>query len=601
MWRKRMTVVIGLLLVLSFIVTACAKPTPQVVEKKVIQTQIVEKKVVETKVVEKVKEKVVTPTPLPQPPTLDWNLSTEPPTADPALATDTTSVFVDTQLFQGLATFDEKANVVPALATKWEVSDDGLTWTFHMRKDGVWVKYNPAKNQFKELGPVTAFDVEYGVKRTLDPKTASDYAYVLYIIKNAEGFNEGTITDSSKVGVTAVDTYTVQFTLEHPAGYFPAIAGMWVTDPQPKDAIQAHGDRWTEPGFIVSNGPFALKEWVHDDHMVFVRNPKWFGWKNPKAGNIQVINAYMVNEATTAMSMYQNNELDVTSPPLSDMDKVKTDPVLSKQLVIAPVLCTYYYGFVNTKKPFDNPDVRRAFSAAIDRQGLIDNVLKGGQKPAHTFAPPGIFGAPINDKNIAPWALDYTLGKKMAKEWLAKAGYPDGKGFPDVTLMYNTSQGHAKIAQAIQQMWKDVLNVNVTLENQEWKVYLKTMLPSSPDDEKPQIYRLGWCADYPDENNWVNEVFNSKSDNNWAKYNNPEFDKIVKEAEKSSDPETRKQLYDKAEKLLVDTDAAIAPIYYYTRVTLTKPWLKRTFGSQPGLEHVWKWSVDMSAKLAAKK
>ena len=270
-------------------------------------------------------------------------------------------------------------------------------------------------------------------------------------------------------------------------------------------------------------------------------------------------------------------------------------------MVIAPVLCTYYYGFVNTKKPFDNPLVRRAFSAAIDRQGLIDNVLKGGQRPAHTFAPPGIFGAPIDDKSIAPWALDYTKGKEMAKKWLAEAGYPDGKGFPDVTLMYNTSQGHAKIAQAIQQMWKDTLNVNVKLENQEWKVYLKTMLPTSPDDEKPQIYRLGWCADYPDENNWVNEVFNSKSDNNFAKYNNPEFDKIVKEAEKSSDPAARKQLYDKAEKLLVDTDAGIAPIYYYTRVTLTKPWLKRTFGSQPGLEHVWKWSVDMSAKLAAKK
>jgi oligopeptide transport system substrate-binding protein len=252
----------------------------------------------------------------------------------------------------------------------------------------------------------------------------------------------------------------------------------------------------------------------------------------------------------------------------------------------------------------DNKLVRRALSAAIDRQGLIDNVLKGGQLPANTFAPSMIFGNAALDPRIAPWALPESLGGtgyakavELAKGWLAEAGYPDAKGFPTITLMYNTSEGHKKIAEAIAAMWKDALGIDVKVENQEWKVYLNTISKKTPVEEMPHVWRLGWCADYPDENNWVKEVF-APSARNDIRWNNQEFQKIVDEAEVSPDPAKRKELYFQAEKILCDDEAAIAPIYYYTTVALTKPWLTRYYGEMGG-EHWWKYKIDWAQKKAA--
>ncbi len=505
-----------------------------------------------------------------EPITLRFNLGTEPPTIDPALASDTTSVNVIEQLFLGLTDYDDNTmEVIPELATKWKVSSDGLVWTFYMRKDVKWTDGHP----------VTAHDIEYGVKRTLDPKTASDYAYVLYIIKGAEAFNTGK-GSADDVGVKAIDDYTVQFTLTTPAGYFPAIAGMWVARPQPKWVIEKYGDKWTDPKNIVTNGPYKLVEWKHEDHMVLVKNPDYFDAKNVQ---IEKVMFYMVQEESTAMAMYENGELDTVGVPLEDMDRVKKDPVLSKELYIAPYLCTYYYGFNASKPPFDNPLVRKAFSAAIDRKTLVERITKGGQKPAYTFVCPGIFGHVPPEKGIG-----IRFNPEQAKKWLAEAGYPNGEGFPEVVLMFNTSEGHAKIAQAIQAMWKKYLNVNVKLTNQEWKVYLKT-LRSNPDAYN--IYRLGWCADYPDANNWLNEVFNSKSPQNHTHWKNEFYDQLVEKAARIQDPKIRKQLYEQAEYILCEQDAAIAPIYWYTTVNLTKPYLKRTYAPMGG-EHIKDWRIE---------
>ncbi|MBC7260491.1 MAG: peptide ABC transporter substrate-binding protein, partial [Chloroflexi bacterium] len=317
---------------------------------------------------------------------INLNLGTEPPTLDPALATDTTSVDCDEQLFLGLTDFDDKTMaVVPELATEWSVSADGLVWTFKMRKDAYWVQYDPATKKAEKKRPVTAHDVVYGVKRTINPETASDYAYVDYIIKNAEAVNTGESTDLDSIGVRAVDDYTVEFTLTQPAGYFPAIAGMWVNRPQPREPIEQFGDKWTEPGNIWTNGPYCLDTWEHENKLIMVKNPHWY---DAKKVSIEKLNFVMVVEASTAFAMYENGELDVASPPLAEMDRVKADPVLSKELYIAPELCTYYLGFNNSKPPMDNKLVRQALSYAIDRQKLIDTVLKGGQKPAKTFACP---------------------------------------------------------------------------------------------------------------------------------------------------------------------------------------------------------------------
>mgnify|MGYP000165086178 CR=1 FL=1 len=504
---------------------------------------------------------------------------TEPPTIDPGLSTDTTSVQCVELLFMGLTRFDAKTmDVIPWLATKWEPSPDGLSWKFTMRKDVNFVRYDPATKKFEKKRPVTANDVVYAVRRTLDPATASDYAYVLFIIKNGQAFNEGKVTDPAEVGVKALDDYTVEFTLEQPAGYFPAIAGMWVAKPVAKEAIDAGGDKWTEPGNIWTTGPYALESWEHESKMVMIKNPHYFG---AKTVSIEKINWSMVQEDSTRFAMYENGELDSVGVPAADLDRVKADPVLSKELTIAPDVCTYYIGMNNTKPPFDNVKVRQAFSYALDRQKLIDTVLKGGQKPAKTFACPGIWGTPAEDPNFK--GIEFDPAK--AKALLAEAGYPDGKGLPEITMMFNTSQGHQRIAEFCQQSWKEVLGVEVKLTNQEWKVYLQTV-----KEDAPQLYRMGWCADYPDENNWVLENFHSTKGTNDIKWKNAEFDKACEDAAASSDPAKRKELYMKAEQILCVDQAAIIPVYYYTRVNVTKPYVERTFAALGG-EHIDEWKV----------
>jgi oligopeptide transport system substrate-binding protein len=428
---------------------------------------------------------------------------------------------------------------------------------------------------------------------------------VLYIIDGALAVNTGEETDLDTVGVKAVDDYTVEFTLKQPAGYFPGIASMWVARPVYQPVIDEYAARWIEPGLIVSNGPYVLDTWKHFDSMVFVKNPEYY---DADTVEIERVEAVMIVEDSTAFAMYENNELDVTNPPLEEMDRIKADPVLGEELYIAPALCTYYYGFTNNKPPFDDPLVRRAFSAAIDRVSLIENVTKGGQLPANTFAPKGIFGNAASDPDIAPWALDPELGKQMAKEWLAEAGYPDGEGFPVVTLMHNTSEGHRAIAEAIQAMWRDTLGVEVEVTNQEWGVYISTLDNSTPLADMPAVWRLGWCADYADENNWLHEVFNNQEgDNNLRRgclddtctETEPlEFDKLTIQAGAEQDPAVRAQLYKQAEKLLSEDEAAYAPIYYYTTVVVNKPWINRTYQALGG-QHWDKWTIDWEAKKAA--
>ncbi len=516
---------------------------------------------------------------------LNWNFATEPPTIDPALTTDTTSVQAVEVLFLGLTDFDDKTlEVIPEMAKEWSVSADGLVWTFKMRDDVQWVRYDPVNKKVEKKGKVTAKDVVYGVKRTVNPATASDYAYVDYIIKNAEAINTGENTDIESLGVKAIDDYTVEFTLEQPAGYFAGIAGMWINRAQPQASIDEFAEKWTEPGNIWTNGSYMLESWEHESKMSFLKNPAYF---SAKTVGIDRVNGVMVVEDSTAFAMYENGELDVQSPPSADLDRVKADPTLSKELYIAPNLCTYYYGFNVTKPPFDNIDVRKAFSYAIDRQKLIDTVLKGGQRPAKSFACPGIFGGVADDPNFQ----GITFDPAKAKEYLTKAGYADPKTLPEVTIMFNTSEGHQNIAQFVQQSLKDNLGVDVKLANQEWKVYLQTVT-----EDAPQIFRMGWCADYPDENNWVLEVFHPTKGQNYPKWSatDPAAQKFIAAVEKGAavaDPAERAKAYYEAEQILTVDEAIIAPLYYYTRVVCTKPYVHRTYAPLGG-EHWDKWTIE---------
>ncbi len=543
------------------------------------------------------------------PVTLDTVFSTEPPSLDPSLGSDTQSVWATRQMFMGLTGFDENAEVVPVLATDWSTSEDGLTWTFNMRDDVHWVRRDADTGEFEDLGPVTAQDVVYAVRRTVDPVVASPYASMLDMLSGYSDFNSADPNADNfndvreALGVKAIDDTTVEFTLSSPTGYFPAITGLWITFPQYAPAVEEFGEKWTEPGNIVTNGPYTLATWQHGASMSYVKNPLWV---DADSVQIEVIQGPIIESESTAMSMYEADEIDMMadpgwSPPLPDMDRIKADPTLSEELLIAPRTCTYYYGFVNAKPPFDNEMVRKAFAAAVDRQSLIDNVLKGEQVPAHTFVSPGNFGNAADDMTIAPWLVmdNYAEQLAQAQQWLADAGYPEGEGL-DVVLMHNTSEAHAQVAQAVQAMWSEAFpKANVSIENQEWQVYLNTLLPDAPLEDKPNVYRLGWCADFPDSANWLRGVFRSDSDQNYAMFADEAFDNAVDEASVISDPATREQLYNDAERILVDEATAIAPLYYYTYVRLYKPWLTNVVISPVTGDPISQWTIDMDAKNAA--
>ena len=617
--KKSITIIFGLLVIASMLLSACQPAPAEVITKTVIVTEVVEKEgetIIETQIV----EVIVTPEPEPgevEPVTLYWNFGTEPPSLDPSLATDTTSVDVIRNTFVGLTQFHPETGAVePYLATEWEAGEDAdgnATYTFHLRDDVPWVKYDPTTGETtqevdEEGNPrfVNAYDIEYGVKRTINPETASDYAYVLYVIKNALPVNEGeegfTLDD---IGVKALDETTVEFTLEYAASYFPSIAGMWIANPMPQWAIDEWDVKWTEAGLIVTSGPMVVDSWIHGGELILVKNPLWIN-----ADDIQIerVEGLMIQEASTAFALYENNELDTVPVPLPEIDRVKADPVLSAEFFNAPAACTYYYGFTTNKPPFDDVNVRTAFVQAIDRQSLIDNVTKGGQIPATTFAPPGIFGAP--EAGTLGLPSDAAAAQAAFQTYLDENGMTvDDFNALGVTLMHNTSEGHARIAAAIQQMWKDTLGVEVNVENQEWKVYLDTIQNNTPLADMPHVWRLGWCADYADENNWVHEVFNAEeganrlrrgcSDDTCTEVTPSAFDELTVAAQTEPDPAKRLEMYAQAEQMLAGEEVAYAPIYHYTDVNVAKPWLVRSYPLLGGADF-FNWTIDQAAQLEAR-
>jgi len=532
---------------------------------------------------------VVTPALIPGPvemappagPEINLNLGGEPESIDPALVyLDDAAHQAMELLFLGLTDYDENTGeVIPELAQAWEVSKDGRVWTFHLRRDVVWVGYDPNRHIVARMRPITAADVVHSIQRALDPGTGAEYAYLDYIIKNAEAFNRGESTDPSRVGVQALDDYTVQFTLEQPAAFFGSVAGMGINRPLPGEIIEKHGALWTEPERIWTNGPYVLEAWEHDRRMVMVKNPLY-----AEADQVDIarINWAMVDDSE-ALTLYQAGKLDVARLPIDEVERVAADQALMGTRHFAPQPCTYYYGFNTTKPPFDNVLVRKAFSAAVDRQMLIDTIFKGAAIPAHTFASPGVWGNVADDPKVGRWMLDYD--SELARAWLAEAGYPDGEGLPQITLMYNTSEAHRQIAEIIRSMWKETLGVEVELAEQEWEAYLNILR-----DDPPQIWRSGWCTDYPDQHNWLFEVFHSGQGDNYIRWHNEEFDRLTGEASQEFDPGRRKELYRRAEIILCDEEAAIIPIYHYGDFTLTKPYVERTYPTL-GIGHIERWKV----------
>ena len=473
------------------------------------------------------------------------NLGTEPPDLDPALVRDLTSFSVIQPLMKGLTEFDQDLKVQPAIAQNWQRSPDGMTYVFNLRPDARW----------SDGQPVTAQQFVDAWQRVLDPKTGSEYAFFLFELKNAKAYYEGKITDFSQVGVRALNNHTLQVKLYRPTPFFPELVASPVSLPIRKDLIKKHGTRFVEAGNFISNGAYVLDTWIHEDKIILKPNPYFYGEK-PKVDAVEML---MVNDSNTSVVMYENGELDfietTTSIPTFDVRRLRKFPEAHTR----PIHRLNYFGFNTQKTPMNDVRVRQAFAHALDRS-YYPRLLQSGQQPNSGWISEGLVGYNPN--------AGLKFDPKKAQQLLAEAGYPNGEGFPSITLAYRTGYDIQKECEIAQYLWKKHLNVDVKLENMEWKVMLSRM-----EDDPPQIFRMGWFVDYPDADSYM-AMFIKESGNNHTRWTSPEYDALIAEAVITLDAKKRQTLYDKAQYLLLDKHAAIAPIYMAEKTWLIKPYIK---------------------------
>ncbi|MFD1036992.1 peptide ABC transporter substrate-binding protein [Virgibacillus byunsanensis] len=495
---------------------------------------------------------------------LNVNIKSEPPSLHPGKASDTTSSAVLDQVFEGLTRINQDGEVEPAMAEEWEMSEDQATYTFTIREGATWTNGDP----------VTAQDFEYAWKWVLDPASPdTDYAYQLYSIKGAEAAKneEGSLDD---VGVTAEDDKTLVVELEQPTPYFLDLVAFHTYYPVNQSVVEGNDD-WAQEVTenYVTNGPFTLESWSHKDQIVLQKNADYW---DAETVQLETINMFMIDDENTALTMYDNGELDwagspTDSLPLSAIPSRKADGTLN----ISSLAGVYYYAYNVEEAPFDNPNIRKAFAMAINRQGIVDNITQGEQQPAMALVPPSIF-----EENNEGYFGDNDV--ETAKELLAQGLEEEGLDeLPTVNLSYNTSEAHAAIAQAVQDMWKQNLDVDVELNNEEWNVYLDTM-----GEGNFQVGRMGWLADFNDAINFL-EIFNTVGGNNYTNWEDEGYQALLKESRTETDADAREEILREAEAIFMDA-MPIAPIYFYTNVWLSDEKVKNVEVSpMGGIQYKW--------------
>lgn len=522
------------------------------------------------------------------------------PTLDPSLATDTSSIQVLIETVPGLSRVNEVTLVTePGMAT-WEVSDDGLVYTFSILPEVPWVFVNGAgevemaTDADGNVRYVTAEDFAFGIRRSIGGELGSYYGGIMSDwVQNGRAVYNGEMA-LEDLGVVAVDTYTLQITAARPAAFLPTIFGMWQAYAQPAWVIEEFGDFWYEAEHFQSFGPFVLAEWLHGESVTLVKNPFWPGTDNMPVSAIDEVKL-MILDQSAAFANFEAGTADVVPAPAAELDRIKADPALSQALYIGPYGCTYMFPFNTAKAPMDDVRVRRALSMTIDRQSLIDNVLKGEQVPAYFFARESLLAAAPLSQNYPQYALteDAEAAQAMLQEYLDERGITIDQMEP-ITLWHNESEAHARIAQAIQQMWTDALGITVQIQTQEWGTYLETIKSA----DAPQTFRYGWCLDYPDAHNFLFDVFHSSVRElgiSWNDENAARFDALVEQAMVEEDLQARTDLYAEAEYILTNESAVIAPVYFYTTLRLYQPWVEPTF-TQFGQDYYEKWDIDLTAK-----
>ncbi len=483
----------------------------------------------------------------------------EPSDLDPHVINSLQDFNIVLSLFEGLASYDPvDATPIPGVATHWEASEDIKTWTFHLRSNAKWSNGDP----------VTAHDFAYAYQRMLSPKMASEYAYMLFCIEGAEDFIAGKTEDFSTVGVTVVDDHTLQIKLAYPVPYLPGLAAHSSWYPVHQATIEAHGamdqrgSRWTRPGNLVGNGMFVLNEWKPNQVISVTKSPTY--WDAAEVG-LNEIRFYPIESTSSEEAAFRSGQLHVTTGvPIDKLAVYNNDPALNKFISQNTILATYYYRFNIRKAPLNDVRVRRALSLAINREQLVDKVTLGGQIPARGLTPSDTAGYTAGDMLHGDFA--------EARRLLAEAGFPGGEGFPELEILFNTSDGHRRIAEAIQQMWRENLGINIGLYNQESKVQSNSMR-----DGDYTIARMAWVGDYIDASTFL-DLMLSDSGNNQTGWANDDYDRLVNEARYAIDPQARFDLYREAEQILMD-ESPIAPIYFYVNSRLKQPEVKGWHGN----------------------
>lgn len=489
--------------------------------------------------------------------TIRYVLEQEPSTLDPAKSSTSPEATVQLQLFDGLLRLDDKGEPEAAVAKSWDVSEDGTEYTFHLRENLKWSNGDS----------LTARDFEYAWKRALDPETGGDSAYMLYVLKNGEAFNTGK-ADRDDVGVYAKDSTTLVVTLEHPTAYFLKLLASHGFYPVNKKAVEANENWGSNAETIVSNGPFKLLSWQHNGELNFVKNDYY--WDSD-----EVVTKYMnwpISESqSTRLTLVEGGEADMmVEPPVADQARLEE----SGMLHIGPMLGNYYYMFNVTAEPFTDPDVRKAFSMVINRQSIVKNIVKGGKEEAYAFVPYGMLES--NGKDDFREAGSYLVYEdvEQAKDILINAGYDEKHPLPEITILYNTSELHKAIAEAIQNAWHEAFGADVKLQNQETKVFL-----ANREAGKYQVARASWVADYGDPQNFL-EVFSAED--NDSQYRSEEYNELIAQIRTTPDGPERDELMHRAEKMIFD-ESLVMPLYFTTQPYVTNGSVQNYFWTVLGL------------------
>src|SRR5512143_3682253 len=477
---------------------------------------------------------------------LRFNNGTEPETIDPALVSGQPDGRIATALFEGLTVPDPATlEPRPGQAARWETSADGLTWTFHLRPGLVW----------SDGTPLGAGDFAWSWRRALRPATAARNASLLFAVAGAEAYNRGAARDSATVGVAAPNDTTLVVRLAHPVPYLLYLTSLPAFLPVPRHVVERDGEAWTRPGHIVSNGAFVLERWRQNDRIELARNPRYHD-----AARVRLARAvaYSIDDLGTSTNLYKAGRIDWNT---SGYVPAPFQPLMRRYADFrsVPYQAVYFYSVNVTRPPLDDVRVRRALNLAVDREAIARDLLKGTREGWGGMTPRGYPGYD------APAGVTYNPAR--AREWLAAAGYPGGRGFRGISILFSTSEDHRRIAEAVQAMWTRELGIPVELQNMEFGSTLQAMSALQYD-----VARRSWIGDYLDPSTFL-DIMRSGDGNNRTGWSDPRYDRLLRAAESEPGAARRLRTLAAAESLLL-ADGPVIPIYHYATAELVKPWVR---------------------------